>query len=83
MPRPLQSNPTNSLLYFRMLAVALLRADVNRGHQQRTIDAEGVHRGDHLVARRRWRSVQVKNPGAARMIALVGHGQKVNLSRNA
>jgi hypothetical protein len=33
-----------------MLAVALLRADVNLGYQQRTIDAEGVHRGDHLVA---------------------------------
>jgi hypothetical protein len=31
-----------------MLAVALLRADVNLGHQQRTIDAEGVHRADTI-----------------------------------
>jgi hypothetical protein len=39
-----------------MLAVALLRAGVNRGHQQRTIDADGVHRGYHLVAHclRKW-----------------------------
>jgi hypothetical protein len=28
--------------------VALLRAGVNRGHQQRTIDADGVHRADTI-----------------------------------
>jgi hypothetical protein len=31
-----------------MPMVALLRAGVNRGHQQRTIDADGVHRADTI-----------------------------------
>jgi hypothetical protein len=31
-----------------MPMVALLRAGVNRGHQQRTFDADGVHRVDTI-----------------------------------
>jgi hypothetical protein len=63
--------------------VVLLRAGVNRGHQQRTIDADGVHRADTISSPSLMATMQVTTPGAARMIALVGHGQKVSLSRNA
>jgi hypothetical protein len=51
--------------------VALLSAGVNR-QEQRTIDAGGVHCCHHLITCRRWRPMQVTNPGAARMISLVG-----------
>jgi hypothetical protein len=52
--------------------VALLRVGVNR-QQQRTIDADGVHRADTISSPLAdGDPMQVTNPGAAWMIALVG-----------
>ena len=43
-----------------------------RGDQQRAVDADGVHRRHHVVARDLRRAVQHRGPGPAGMIALVG-----------
>ncbi len=56
-----------------VVAIERIRRD-----QQRRIDADRVHRGHHLLARRRGRTGEMPDPRPARLVAIIGMHLRVD-----